>query len=181
MICEQCNNSFDPPQGVARLIVTKKIPQLCDACAKQKPSLFTSIRPRASQRRTLNSVLRQVDLFEPDGTTTRGMSLMPDYPKINKKRVPRPGRLGDKLRVFVLSERSGQITGHPNTRLFTNLETFQRQGRPFKAWKAPGRAEALTGIDHIELCDVVRVEDEGLLEVNIFSRDASRVRLLYRN
>jgi len=181
MICERCNASFDPSPEVAHLIAIGKIPQLCDACAKPEPSLFVSSRPLVTKKRTKNSILRRVDLFKPDGTTIRWFSLMPDYPKPGKKRIPRPHRPGDNLRVFVMTERSDRGTGHPRMKLFTNLETFQRQGVPFKAWKAPDHADVLTGVDHVKLNEVVRVEDDGSLEINIYSKDGSWVRLLYKN
>ena len=183
MICEQCGIEFEPSREVGRLIDIGQIPRICDSCAKPAPSVFRSARPVVSTKRTRISVLRRVDKFDPDGVVRQWMSLIPVYPKPGKKRIPRPGRVGDRLRVFVMSERSNKMTGHPNTKLFTNFETFQRQRQPFRAWKAPGRTDVLTGIDSIELevTNLDRVVDDGSLEINIFGRDGSRIRLLYKN
>jgi len=183
MNCEQCGASFDPPREVAHLIEIGKISRVCDACAAPSPAMFTSAKPLPSTQRTRISVLRRVDKFDPDGVVRQWMSLIPDYPKPGKKRVPRPGRPGDNLRVFVMSERSNRMTGQPRTKLFTNLETFRQQGQHFKVWKAPGRADALTGIDRIELLasNIERVVDDGSLEINIYGKDGSRIRLLYKN
>lgn len=183
MICEQCGASFDPSREVGHLIEIGQIARLCDACAKPAPSLFTTAKPLPSTRRTRISVLHRVDLFDPDGVVRQWMSLIPEYPKPGRKRIPRPGRPGDNLRVFVMSERSQRKPGQPRTKLHTNFELFRRQGTDFKAWKVPGRADALTGIDHIELLasNVVRVVDDGSLEINIYGKDGSRVRLLYKN
>ena len=184
MLCKQCGVEFEPAKEVGRLIEIGQIPRVCDSCAKPAPSVFRSARPVVSTKRTCISVLCRVDKFDPDGIVRQWMSLMP-IPKSGKKRIPRPGRVGDWLRVFVMSmsERSNKMTGHPNTKLFTNFETFQQQGQPFRAWKAPGRADVLTGIDSIELevTNLDRVVDDGSLEINIFGRDGSRIHLLYKN
>lgn len=183
MKCDECGVSFDASEAVTKLMDTGQIPRICDACAKPPPEIFTASRPLASTVRTTISVLRRVDKFDPDGTPRQWMSLMPDYPKPGKKRVSRPGRVGDNIRVFVMSERDRSMSGRPRTKLHTNLELFHQQGRSFKAWKAPGRADALTGIDRIELeaSNIARVVDDGSLEVNIYGKDGSRIRLLYKN
>jgi len=182
MICEQCGATFDPSREVAHLIEIGQIPRVCDNCAKPAPSVFNSTRPVVSSKRTPNSVLRRVDKFDPDGVVRQWMSLLPDYPKPGKKRKRRPGRPGDDIRVFVMSE-SNHMSNKPNTKLFTNLELFQRQGQAFRVWKAPGRADALTGIDRIEMeaTNFKKIDDDGSLEVNIYGRDGSRIRLLYKN
>ena len=183
MLCDECGASFDASEAVTKLISMGEIPCVCDACAKPAPEMFTSARPTVPTVRTKNSVLRRVDKFDSEGVSLQWMSLMPDYPKPGKKRIPRPGRPGDNLRVFVMSEKRGQLTGRPRTILHTNLELFQRRGEAFKAWKAPGRADALTGIDRIELeaTNLKRVVDDGSLEVNIYGKDGTRIRLIYKN
>lgn len=182
MICDQCGVEFEPSKEVGRLIELGQISRVCDACARPAPSVFSSARPAVSVKRTPSSVLQRVDKFGPNGVVRQWMSLMPVYPKPGKRRIPRPGRATDRLHVFVMSEHKNRMTGHPNTKLFTNLEIFQRQGQPFRAWKAPGRADALTGVGLIELeTPVDHIDDDGGLEINIFGRDGSRIRLRYKN
>ena len=183
MKCDQCGALFEPSVEVAKLITADQIPCVCDTCARPAPGMFVTTRPLVSTMRTRTSVLRRVDMFDSDGIVRQWMSLMPDYPKPGKKRVPRPGRPGDNLRVFIMSEKTGRGSGRPRTKLFTNFENFRQRGQPFKAWKAPGRADPLTGIDRIELdtLNLKSVEDEGTLEVNIHGLDGTRIRLLYKN
>ncbi len=181
MICVECGATFEATKEVERLIELKKIPRVCERCAVPAPSILKSSRSLATLKRTKHSVLRRVDLFEPDGTSIRWLGLMPDYPKPGKKRKYRRGRVEDKIHTFVMSEQEDKHGNKPNTKIFTNIETFQRQGVPFHAWKAPGRVDALTGIDNIVLDHVCRIEDEGLLEVTLHAPDGSKVRLLYKN
>jgi len=82
-----------------------------------------------------------------------------------------------------MSTTKGRLTGMPHLVLHHNLDTFRAQGRAFFAEKIPGFATPQTGQERIEVPqeNIKEIKDDGGLEVTIYLKDGSWVRLQFRN
>jgi len=179
MLCVRCQKEFEPTPDVARLITTGRIEKLCDTCARGESGMFSSSGEVAEIKRSKHSVLHQVDRFNADGKHT-GYIKLPPLRKQNRRK-PRPGRPGDNIRSYVMSE-SRQMSNVPALKIHTNLEDFRRRGEAFWVRKLPNSADPETGLGRFELpAGRITVEDDGGLEVWVRSEKHGSIRLLYRN
>lgn len=184
MICEQCGLEFEVGDELKRLIAAKAVPQVCDNCAEAPPPLpFGHKYIAPPDVRTINSVLYRVDRFNAEGISVQWIGRMPRYPRLKRKRPRRAGRRDDQIGAFVMTFGTKNLTNKPIMAICSNLDTFQRLGKPFRVWKVPGYQSALTGQDKIEVPaqDVDHIEDDGSLELYVHLKDGGKIRLKFRN
>lgn len=184
MICEQCGLEFEVGDELKRLIASKAVAQVCDNCAEAPPVVPFGHKPLPpSGKRTNISILHRVDRFNAEGVSIQWISRMPRYPLPKRKRPKRAGRRDDQVESFVMTFGAAHLTNKPIMTIRSNIDYFQRRGKPFRAWKVPGFQSALTGQDKIEIPvgGVDHIEDDGGLELYVHLKDGGKVRLKFRN
>jgi len=184
MICEKCGLEFKVAEELKKLMTTGAVAQVCDSCAEAPPAVPFGHKPQMDVgKRTAMSILHRVDLLNAEGISIQWMSRMPLYPRLKRYKQKRPGRRDDQVEAFVMSFGSKELSNKPIMTLRTNLDNFQRLGKPFQAWKHPGFHSSLTGQDRIEVPvnNIDHIEDDGGLTLFIHLKDGGKVRLKYRN
>jgi len=188
MQCEVCGKDFTPVAEVERLMLTGNVAKLCPVCEKSPIGgygLFDpSARPFAEKHvRTKHSVLHRVDRFEADGRVQRWMALYPRFQTDFEKRLKSmaPHRQTNLVHPFVMTERD-RHSSVPRLFIKTNMWVYQLRGQPLRVWKTSRAWDAVTGVGEIEIpaVDVVRIEDDGGLELRVVIRDGGYLRMLYR-
>lgn len=187
MYCEKCNEFFQPPPEEEKLITTGGLPVLCPECERQRWLEKDPAPPAVPVYPGMEPVVSTGDeLYRAARFSAEGVELLfvalPEKPR-KASRTPLRKEREDEAgaHVFVMSERTGQLSNEPRVQLMTNLNTFVKFKSPLKISKLPDCWDPFTGVGDIEIAasEIVKIEKAGNI-VRVDLTDGGWVNLYYR-
>lgn len=187
MYCEKCDAFFQPPPEEEKLITTGGLPVLCPECekkrwlAKDPVSAAVPVYPGMEPIVGTGDELYRAARFSAEGVELLFVAL-PTKPRKASRTPLRKERLDNTgAHVFVMTERTGQLSNEPRVQLMTNLNTYEKFHSPLKVTKFPDCWDPFTGVGSIEIQvhEIVSVEkSENTIRVNL--TDGGWVNFYYR-
>lgn len=151
--CQECKNDFDVTAEEQRLIITKKMEELCMACAMKKYQSkeveFVATAPMVPRPGSIPVGPKRVNWISSNGDLRAFMSIPP--PKLYSAQMlynlHKPGR----LHAFVFMPAPTRMPSEPTLLIHTNIDRFRSRNENFWVKKVPEFYDPFTGVGNITI------------------------------
>lgn len=180
--CKECGQDFAVTPEEQRLIVTKKMEELCMGCAMQQyqenADTFVASPPLVPRKQALQPGPKRVLWEDPKGKLIAFMAIQPPklYPAQMLHRLQKPGR----LHPFVFQPAPSRQPSEPTLLIYTNIDRFQANREDFWVKKVPDACDPFTGVGSISIpFEKILVAELFPEKKTVSMKDGSCVKISY--